>query len=142
MDFDDSRSEFERIFADLVRRPRNGRWEPNADVVLNDAGTSVCVRVEVAGAVAESLRVAVDERHLFIVGRRVDGARPRGSFIQKEIEYGEFIKKIHLPVAVEYGDVTATYADGILTIALPVAQPEYIPTARTEIRLIVKRTLI
>ena len=142
VDSDDSRSEFEGIFAKLVRRPRGGRWEPNADVVLDDAGTSVCVRVEVAGAVAESLRVAVDERHLFILGRRIDGARPRGSFLQKEIEYGDFIKKIHLPVAVQYGDVTATYSDGILSIALPVAEPAYIPTARTEIRMIVKRTLV
>jgi HSP20 family molecular chaperone IbpA len=141
MDFDDPRLKFERLFADLVRAPHNGRFQPNADVVLDEAAQQLVVQVEIAGADARTLRIFVDERHLFISGRRVERARLRhGSLLQKEIEYGEFVTKIHLPIAVQYGDVTATYADGMLRIALPVAQPEYIPTARTEIRLIVKRT--
>ncbi|HEY8314907.1 MAG TPA: Hsp20/alpha crystallin family protein [Candidatus Baltobacteraceae bacterium] len=143
MAFDDPRSEIERLFAELVRRGRGGRFEPNVDVLLDECGGLLAVRVEVAGADSESLRVFVDERHLFIAGRRVDAAdRRSGSFLQKEIEYGDFIKKIHLPVAVQYGEVTATYGDGILTIALPIADREYIPTTRTEIRMIVKRTLV
>jgi HSP20 family molecular chaperone IbpA len=125
----------------LVLRSR-GVWEPNADVVIDDTARMLVVRVELAGADSESLRVFVDERHLFIAGRRADGARLRtGSFLQKEIADGEFVKKIHLPVSVQYGEVTATYADGMLTIALPIAATEYIPASRTEIRMIVKRTL-
>lgn len=117
-------------------------WEPNADVVIDDDARSLVVRVELAGADSESLRVFVDERHLFISGRRSDTARLRnGSFLQKEIADGEFVKKIALPVGVQYGEVTATYADGMLTIALPVAVPEYRPATRTEIRMIVKRIL-
>ena len=143
MDFDDARGEFERLFAELVRRPRGAGWEPNADVVVDDAARTLVVRVELAGADSESLRVFVDERHLFISGRRSETARLRnGSFLQKEIADGEFIKKLHLPVAVHHGDVTATYADGMLTIALPVAADAYLPATRTEIRMIVKRTLV
>ena len=142
MDFDNPRSEFERLFAEFVRRPRGGHFQPNVDVILDEDVKQLIVKVEIAGADAESLRVFADERHLFISGRRVEAAREyRGSFLQKEIEYGEFAKKIHLPVAVQYGEVTATYGDGILTIALPIAQTEYIPTTRTEIRMIVKRIL-
>jgi HSP20 family protein len=100
------------------------------------------VRVELAGADSESLRIFVDERHLFISGRRADSARLRnGSFLQKEIADGEFVKKILLPVGVQYDDVTATYADGMLTVALAIAGAEYIPATRTEIRMIVKRIL-
>lgn len=125
----------------LILRSR-AVWEPNADVVIDDAARTVVVRVELAGADSESLRVFVDERHLFISGRRADTARLRnGSFLQKEIADGEFVKKIALPVGVQYDDVTATYADGMLTIGLPVAAPEYIPASRTEIRMIVKRIL-
>jgi HSP20 family protein len=125
----------------LVLRSR-GVWEPNADVVIDDVARMLVVRVELAAADSESLRVFVDERHLFIAGRRADSARLRtGSFLQKEIADGEFVKKIHLPVSVQYGDVTANYADGMLTIALPIAATEYIPASRTEIRIIVKRTL-
>jgi len=127
---------------DLVVLRSRAVWEPNADVVIYDDASSLVVRVELAGADSESLRVFVDERHLFISGRRADTARLRsGSFLQKEIADGEFIKKIALPVGVQYCEVTATYADGMLTIALPIAAPEYIPATRTEIRMIVKRIL-
>lgn len=127
---------------DLVVLRSRAVWEPNADVVIDDAGRSLVVRVELAGADSESLRIFVDERHLFISGRRSDTARLRnGSFLQKEIADGEFVKKISLPVSVQYGEVTATYGDGMLTVALPIAATEYIPATRTEIRLIVKRIL-
>ena len=140
MDFDDL--EFERLFAEVTKRPHAGRWEPNTDVFIDEERDQVVVKVELAGADAENLRVGVDERHLIIIGRRIDSSRlRRGSFLQKEIEYGEFIKKIHLPVAVEYETVSAIYGAGILTIQLPIAATEYVPTTRTEIRMIVKRTL-
>jgi HSP20 family protein len=127
---------------DLVILRSRAVWEPNADVVIDDAARSLVVRVELAGADSESLRVFVDERSLFISGRRADTTRLRsGSFLQKEIADGEFVKKISLPVGVQYGEVTATYADGMLTIALPIAATEYIPATRTEIRMIVKRIL-
>jgi HSP20 family molecular chaperone IbpA len=127
---------------DLVLLRSRAVWEPNADVVIDDEGRALVVRVEVAGADSESLRIFVDERYLFISGRRADAARLRnGSFLQKEIADGEFVKKISLPVGVQYGEVTATYADGMLTIALPVAAPDHIPATRTEIRMIVKRIL-
>ncbi|MDQ6826681.1 MAG: Hsp20/alpha crystallin family protein [Candidatus Eremiobacteraeota bacterium] len=139
----DDRTEFNRLFAELAKRSRRGRWEPNADVFLDEASGRVIVIVEVAGADPENLRIGVDESHLFIIGRRIDITRlQHGSFLQKEIEYGEFIKKIHLPVAVQYESVTATYQDGILTIHLPVASAAYVPTSRTEIRMTVKRTLV
>jgi HSP20 family protein len=127
---------------DLVILRSRAVWEPNADVVIDDAARALVVRVELAGADSESLRVFVDERHLFISGRRADGSRLRsGSFLQKEIADGEFVKKIALPVGVQYGDVTATYADGMLTVALPIAGADYLPASRTEIRMIVKRIL-
>lgn len=127
---------------DLVILRSRAVWEPNADVVIDDDARTLVVRVELAGADSESLRVFVDEHHLFISGRRSDTARLRlGSFLQKEIADGEFVKKIALPVGVQYGEVTATYADGMLTIALPIAATGYIPATRTEIRMIVKRIL-
>ena len=121
---------------------KTGRFEPNTDVFIDEEHGQVVVKVELAGADAENLRVGVDERHLFIMGKRSDLTRfTRGSFLQKEIEYGEFVKKIHLPVAVATETVTATYGAGILTIQLPIAAEAYVPATRTEIRMIVKRTL-
>lgn len=122
-------------------RTRIGAFEPNADVFVDEDGGRVVVVAEMAGADPDSVHVYVDERHLYIGGRRVEAVRlRRGSFVQKEIGYGEFVKRIQLPVAVEYDDIAATYTDGLLVIALPVAATAYRPTARTELHVLVKRT--
>ena len=116
-------------------------FEPNADVFVDEERGQLVVSVEIAGADPDSLHVSVDERYLFITGRRSEVVRfRRGSFLQKEIPYGEFSKRIHLPVAVEIADVAAKYADGVLVIALPISTTAYLPTTRTEIRMIIQRT--
>lgn len=126
---------------DFVLRSKVGTFEPNADVFVDDEGGRVVAIIEVSGADPDSLHVGVDERHLYVGGRRLEPVRLRhGSFEQKEITYGEFGKRVHLPVAVEYNDVAASYADGLLIIALPIAATAYRPTARTELHILVKRT--
>lgn len=127
---------------DFVVRPRLG-FEPNADVFVDEELGQIVIAVEVAGADPESLRVAVDDRHLLITGRRAEAVRFRhGSFIQKEIAYGAFAKRIHLPVAVDFlGEATASYSDGVLVIALPVSPTAFLPSTRTEIRMILKRSI-
>jgi HSP20 family protein len=126
---------------DFVLRARMGSFEPNADVFVDeDAGRVVAV-VEIAGADADSLRIGVEDRHLLILGRRREAvSRKRGSFVQKEIVYGDFAKRIALPVAVEYDGVAASYEDGFLVVVLPIAATAYRPTMRTELHILVKRT--
>jgi HSP20 family protein len=133
--------EFDLAFAEFATRSWSGHYEPNSDVFFDDAGERIVVHVELAGIDSESLRVGVDERHLVIVGSRTQspGAR-HGTLLQKEIQYGEFVKKIRLPVPISYEDASALYRDGILTIELPVSATSHFPTHRTEIRMIVRRT--
>lgn len=127
---------------DFVVRPRLG-FEPNADVFVDEERGQIIVAVEIAGAEPESLRVAIDDRHLLITGRRTETVRFRqGSFIQKEIAYGSFAKRLHLPVGVDFlGEAAASYADGVLVIALPVSADAFLPSTRTEIRMILKRSI-
>jgi HSP20 family protein len=121
----------------------DGRFEPNSDVYVDEPGERIVVNVEVAGADADDLRVAIDDRHLYIMGRRVEQRTHRSaSILQKEIQYGEFFKAIRLPIPVLATDASASYRDGILSIELPLAPTERIPTVRTEIRMTVKRTLV
>ncbi len=134
-------AEFDRLFADLARRARHGRFEPNADVYVDRERQRVVVHVELAGADAESLRVAIDEQNLFIVGARIGRFNSSGSIHQKEIQYGEFVKKLHLPAPVDDDHGTAVYRDGILTISLPLAPHASFTTRRTELRMVVQRTL-
>jgi HSP20 family protein len=126
---------------DFVLRARLGTFEPNADVFVDEEGGRVVAVVEVAGADPDSLRVGVEDRHLYIAGLRREVIRlRRGSFVQKEIVYGEFVKRIALPAAVEYDGVAASYDDGLLIVALPLAATAYRPTMRTELHILVKRT--
>jgi HSP20 family molecular chaperone IbpA len=128
---------------EYIVRPRLGAFEPNADVVVDEEHGTVIVAVEAAGADPQSLRVEVDDRSLTISGVRSETVRiRRGSFIQKEISYGSFAKRLRLPVVVDLlGDAQADYADGVLVITLPISSTAYAPATRTEIRMIVKRTL-
>jgi HSP20 family protein len=126
---------------EFVVRTRVGAFEPNADVFIDEEERRVVAVIEVAGATPESLRIAVDERYLLISGRRFEAVRlRRGSFVQKEIAYGDFVKRIHLPVAVEFEGVAASYDDGLLIVVAPIAATAYLPTARTELHIMVKRT--
>jgi len=126
---------------EFVMRARLGTFQPNADVFVDEEGGHVVAIVEVAGADANTLRVGVDGRYLLVTGRRLEAARlRRGSFIQKEIARGEFLRRIALPVAVEYEDVAASYEDGLLIVVAPIATTAYTPTARTELHVMVRRT--
>ncbi len=126
---------------EFIVRTRLGAFAPNADVFIAEDQRSVIVVVEVAGADADSLRVVFDERCLVITGRRLQAARwRRGSFVQKEIARGDFVKRIPLPVAIEYDRVAASYEDGLLVVVAPIAATAYMPTSRTELHLVVKRT--
>ena len=126
---------------EFVLRTRLGAFAPNADLFIDEERGRLIAVVEVAGADPDTLRIGLDERCLIATGRRREPARlRRGSFIQKEIAHGDFVKRIALPVPIEYEGVAATYEDGLLVIVAPIAATAYMPTARTELHVIVKRT--
>jgi HSP20 family protein len=130
--------EFERLFAP---RGAHGRFEPNTDVHVDETDGSIVVHVELAGADAEALHITVDDAYLTIAGSRAQRDVSRdASLLRKEIQYGEFLKHIALPIAVRDDGATAVYRDGILTIRLPLAQSKKFPIVRTTIRMTVRRT--
>lgn len=135
---DEFYAEVDRLFAS----GNHGCFEPNADVYVDEAGQRLVVHVELPGADAEALAVSVDDRFLYIGGRRIERSDDRSaSILQKEIQYGEFYKRIRLPLPARDEGATATYRDGILTIIMPLVARERYPAVRTEIRMTVKRTL-
>jgi HSP20 family molecular chaperone IbpA len=130
--------EFERMFAP---RGAHGCFEPNTDVLLDERDGALIVHVEIAGIDADSLRVSLEDAYLTIAGTRAlrDVSRD-ASLLRKEIQYGAFLKSIHLPVPILEDDAAATYRDGILTIRLPFAKSQKMPIVRTTIRMTVRRT--
>ena len=121
--------EFERLFAP---RGAHGRFEPNTDVHLEPENGSLVVHVELAGVDAASLRVALDDADLLIAGERTTRDVSRtASLLRREIQYGEFFKRIRLPLPVDDYGASATYRDGILTIELPLGARDRFPIVRT-----------
>ena len=126
---------------EFVLRTRLGAFSANADLFVDEEGRRLIAVIEVAGAEPESLRNGLDENHLVVTGRRREPARVRrGSFVQKEIAHGDFVKRVPLPAPIEYEGVVATYEDGLLVVVAPIAVTAYMPTSRTELHLVVKRT--
>jgi HSP20 family molecular chaperone IbpA len=125
---------------EFVVRTRLGAFQPNADVFVDEEERRVVAVIEVAGVDSESVRIAFDERYLVVTGRREAVRLRRRSFVQKEIPHGDFVKRIPLPLPVEYERIAATYEDGFLIVVAPISATAYLPTARTELHILVKRT--
>ncbi|MBV8282515.1 MAG: Hsp20/alpha crystallin family protein [Candidatus Eremiobacteraeota bacterium] len=122
---DDLIREFDRLFAELrlplTRHARRGSFNPNADVYLTDRGRTIVVRVELAGINPENVKLVVEGAGLYLAGFREPDLRRAEAVLQKEIEYGYFLKRIQLPSTVAVDSAKADYRDGTLTIKLTVA---------------------
>lgn len=140
---DDLFREFDRLFADLsltvTSHARRGSFNPNADVYLTDRGRTIVVRVELAGVKRDDIKLVVEGATLFLAGIRASDVRRAEGVLQKEIEYGYFLKKVQLPSPVQMDAARAEYEDGILNVKLPVADTaRLMPVDRAEIRMVVR----
>jgi HSP20 family protein len=140
---DNDLGEFDTVFLQLARRARPGHFEPNCDVSVDREGSALLVTVEIPGADMDQTRIGVDDQHLYITGRRIDPDRERrGAVLRKEIDYGEFSKKIRLPVAVAHELARASYRDGLLSIRIPLNELHVLPEDFSAIPIIVRRTVV
>lgn len=138
---DDFAQDFDLIFGGIGRRARSDRYAPNVDLYVNADHSMVIVHVEISGADQSSLNVEADDRLLYISGQRSSKQPSHApTYLLKEIEYGEFERRVGLPFAVDHDAANAHYEDGILTIELPARKSEVPTILRTEIRLIFRRT--
>ncbi len=80
MRHDEIYREFDRTFGARA----HGRFEPNADVYIDEAGERVVVQVEIAGSDPSELRVAIDDRSLMIAGRRTGLGEHRSASILRK----------------------------------------------------------
>ena len=95
-----------------------GGWQPAVDIY--EAENSIFVYAELAGVVAESLKVTVDGQRISISGiRQLPAHKSIACIHQLEIELGGFQRTLPLPSAVEIEGVESTYANGMLMVTLP-----------------------
>jgi len=139
-DVDKLQEEIEELFADLWQVPRfsglRHGFRPNLDCFHTDDPHALTVVVELPGVAPESVRVVVGERVLVIAGERTRPKVPGRVYQQMEIEYGAFERQVRLVEDVDPGRARARFAQGVLTIDLPVV-PQ--PPAAGRIAIVVER---
>jgi HSP20 family protein len=140
---DDLFREFDRLFAELslplTRHARRGSFNPNADVYVTDRGRTIVVRVELSGVNPANIKLVVEGANLYLAGYREPDIRRAEAVLQKEIEYGCFLKRIQLPSVVAVDAAKAEYHDGTLSIKLPVSSSGQVDGVdRAEIHMAVR----
>lgn len=97
-----------------------GAFSPSLDVREDE--DTFTLYVELPGVSADDVDITMEDNVLTIEGQRrsYDDAE-QGQFRRVERSFGRFHRSVRLPDRVIVDSVTATYADGILTIAVPKA---------------------
>jgi HSP20 family protein len=124
-DIDRLQREVEELFSDLWRAPRltatRSGFRPAVDAYSCDDPPRITVVVELAGVEPGQVHIDAAARSLVVRGER---RRPRipGRVQALELDYGPFERRIHLAEDVDVAGATASYADGLLTIVLPLTE--------------------
>jgi HSP20 family protein len=99
-------------------------WMPVIDVSEKD--NRLITRVDLPGMKKDDVKVEVSDGQLVISGeRKREVEEKKERFYRSEREYGSFLRSVPLPEGVKLEDVTATFADGVLEVSVPLpAKPE------------------
>jgi HSP20 family protein len=126
-DPDRLRGELGDLFADVWQLPRYAArrvtFRPAADSFRSADPPRLTVVVELAGVDPDEVEVIVRGRALVVAGARRRPTADGRVYQQIEIDYGPFRREILLTEDVDTEAATASYAQGLLTIELPVAPP-------------------
>lgn len=109
------------LFSDVPRHDRGAGVFPALNVSQDE--DSLLVRAELPGVKHEDIEVNVQDDKLLIAGqRRMESGDEDVFYHRRERESGTFRRVISLPVPVDADNVSATLADGVLTVILPKAE--------------------
>jgi len=93
-----------------------GAWTPVTDVY--ETPERMILHAELPGLEQSDIEVRVDRDELVVQGERRMDRDPAGEFHRVERSYGKFLRRFHLPQAVDRESVEAVYRDGVLTVTL------------------------
>lgn len=96
-------------------------WSPALD--LYQSHDNVIAVVELPGMSKDDIEISLHDGTLTISGERKRESSSNGEKAERTERYvGTFRRSIALPTRVDANKVSATYRDGILTVALPKAE--------------------
>ena len=93
-------------------------WTPRVDVITKD--NTLVTRVDLPGMKKEDVSVEVADGMLTLSGeRKKEIKEEKDNYYREEREYGRFCRTVPLPKGVKADDVKATFANGVLEVAIP-----------------------
>lgn len=120
------RGDVDDLFARSFGRPVRG-WLPAADVARDDG--EIVITMDLPGMTADDVEVELHDHALTISGER---RRELEGKLSQERVFGSFVRSFALPGGVAGDDVTAGFADGVLTIRI--SHPTDRVTQRIEVK--------
>lgn len=126
------------LLADLLsaRRGPSPSSRAQTDVYLTDEPPTVHIMIDAAGLNPETLQVVLDGDVLSVVGERVRPPEPgRRAYQHAEIDWGPFERHVRLSDPVDPNAAQVRYEDGLLRIALPLAERPVVARVLIGVRL-------
>src|SRR3989344_1511100 len=115
--------DLEGVFEDrpyISMFPKLG-WDLAVDVF--EEGKNVIAKMSLPGVKSEELEIAIDKDILTISGKREEEKETqKKDYYSKEIRRGSFSRSVTLPKIVDADDTKAAYADGLLTVTMPIVK--------------------
>jgi HSP20 family protein len=125
--FERMRREMDELFGDVFdrRRALRGRgFSPRVDVYYVDNPPRAVVTVDLAAVDPADVALEIRGRQLVIAGERRPSEAGGRLYQQIEIEHGPFRRIVELGADVVADKASASYADGVLQVEIPLAEPE------------------
>lgn len=96
-------------------------WSPPVDVEEN--ADALVLTAELPGMQHEDIDIELEDGVLTIQGEKKEEQKEEGTQgLLYERRWGSFTRKFTLPRAVDAGNITASYENGILTVSIPKAE--------------------
>lgn len=93
-----------------------------APIDLYRAEDTYVLSVDLPGVDAESIDVDVDGRVLTVRAQRTAPAVEGATWLSRERSSGAYVRKLNLGDSIDTENISADYANGVLTVSLPVSE--------------------
>lgn len=110
--------EFERLFTGNTRVPGSAAMPLD----LYRKGDTFIARVDLPGVNPDSIDIDIDERTLTVRAERPAETSDDVKWLSRERPAGTFARQLTLGYGMAADRIEANYADGVLTLTMPVAE--------------------